>query len=118
MNFKVKNSDIFPMPGNHPRNPNKLLHLGTIGYGLREFVIMACVSGPKAGNVYIEEVVLNTVDFQKDVFANLKFIDDDNLANDLAKFAEEKGLTDMKKRAEELGDRGKLSWLQGQGLVK
>lgn len=118
MRFKVKNSNIFPMPGNHPSNPNQLLHLGTIEYGLREFVVMACVTGPKRGNVYIEEVVLNTVDFQKDVFANLKFIEDDNLAHDLAKFAEEKKLTDMKEVSNRLGEQGKLPWLYGQGLRK
>lgn len=117
MKFKVKNSNIFPMPGNEG-NPNQLLHLGTIGYGMREFIVMACVSGPKRGNVYIEEAVLNTVDFSEDVFANLKFVEDDNLAFDLAKFAEEKGLTDMKELGNRLADQGKLPWLYGQGLKK
>jgi hypothetical protein len=108
MRFKVKDSNLFLMPG----NPH-LLHLGSIAYGLREFVVMTCVDGPHKGNTYIEEVVLESKDFSKDVFASLKFIDDNNLAFDLAKFAEENGLTDMKKRAEELIDRGKTQWLAG-----
>jgi len=74
---------------------------------------MACVHGPQKGKTYIEEVVLNTVDWTSDVFANLKFIDDDNLAFDLAKYAEENGLTDMKKVAERLFSTGRQSWLTG-----
>ena len=74
---------------------------------------MSCIRGPQAGKCYIEEVVLESKDFSKDVFANCKFIADDNLAFDLAKFAEEQGLTDMKKRFNELGDRGKFEWLLG-----
>lgn len=106
MRFIVKNKDIFPLPNN-----KHMLHLATIGYGLREFVVMVCRAGPHVQKCYIEEVVLNSVDFQKDVWANLKFISDDNLAADLAAFCEEKKITDMKERFNELGDRGKLSWL-------
>ncbi len=106
MRFKVKNKDLFPLPG----NPH-MLHLATISYGLQEFVVMVCLRGPKKHQCYIEEVVLTSVDFQKDVWANLKFIDDDNLAADLAAFCEEKKITDMKERFNELGDRNKLSWL-------
>jgi hypothetical protein len=106
--FKVKDSNLFQLPN----NPH-MLHLGTIGYGLREFIVMACITGQHSGKCYIEEVVLNTIDFSKDVFANLKFVSDDNLAFDLAKFAEEKGLTDVKRRMQELSDMGKLGWLTG-----
>lgn len=106
--FRLKDSNLFPMPG----NPH-LLHLGTITMGMREFVVMAAIKGPHQGKCYIEEAVLNTVDFSQDVFANLKFIDDDNLAFDLAKFAEETGLTDMRKRFNELGDTGRLPWITG-----
>jgi hypothetical protein len=88
-----------------------MLHLGTIEYGLREFIVMACIRGPRSGQVFIEEVVLNTVDFSNDVFANCKFIEDDNLAFDLAKFAEDKKLTDVKTRINELGDTGRLLWI-------
>ena len=112
MRFKVKDKNLFQVPG----NPH-MIHLGTIGYGLREFIVMACIQGPQYGKCYIEEVVLESKDFNKDVWANCKFIQDDNLAFDLAKFAEENGLTDMKKRFNELGERGKLPWLLGnQGL--
>ena len=85
--------------------------MGTIGYGLREFIVMACLRGEKQGKCYIEEAVLNSVDWSKDVFAHCQFIQDDNLAYDLAKYAEEQGLTDMQARFEELKQRGNLSWL-------
>lgn len=109
MKFKVKDSNLFLVPGN-----KHMMHLGTISFGLREFIVMACLRGPKAGNCYIEEVVLESKDFSKDVWANCKFISDDNLAFDLVKFAEEKGLTDMKKRFEELRATGRFEWLTGQ----
>lgn len=108
MRFTLKNSNVFPLPGNE-----HFLHLGTIGYGLREFIVMACVRGTHQGKVYIEEVVLNSVNWTDDVFANLKFVDDDNLAFDLAKFVEEKGLTDMKKLSDRLISTGRQSWLTG-----
>ena len=113
MKFKVKNSNIFPIP----KNPH-MLHLGTIEYGLREFIVMLCVWGEKSGKCYIEEVVLTTVDYTKDVFANLKFIQDDNLANDLAMFAEQNGLTDIKRVKETLIDRRKDQWISRPGLKK
>jgi len=85
-----------------------MLHLGTIGYGLREFIVMTCIYGPHYGKTYIEEVVLTSVNFSEDVYANCKFIEDDNLAEDLAKFAEEKQLTSIGNRANELIDTGKF----------
>ncbi len=92
-----------------------MLHLGTIAYGLREFLVFTCVAQdtPFYGNTYVEEAVLTSQDFSKDVTAHCKFIEDDNLAFDLAKFAEEQGLTDMKKRTQELQDLQKLSWITG-----
>lgn len=87
--FKVKDSNLFLIPG----NPH-ILHIATISYGLREFIFMLDYTTQK---MYIEEVVLETTDFEEDVWANMKFIDDDNLAFDLAKFAEEQKLTDMKR---------------------
>jgi hypothetical protein len=86
-----------------------MMHLGTIEYGLREFVVFTCIAeGEHFGKTYIEEVVLISQSFAEDVTAHCKFIEDDNLAFDLAKFAEEQGLTDIKKRTEELLERGKL----------
>ena len=90
-----------------------MLHLATIEKGLQEFIIMACIRGPQKGNVYIEEVVLNTVDWTKDVFANCKFISDDALAEDLARYADEKGITDMKKVFDHIAWMGKSQWLVG-----
>ena len=101
--MKVKDSNIFLVPN----NPH-MVHLATIQDGLREFIVMYCRQGPQKGKCYIEEVVLHSTDWSKDVFANLKFIEDDNLAFDLAKFVEDKGLTDIKKRTEELIDQNKL----------
>ena len=106
MRFKVINSNLFRIPGN-----THMLHLGTIAYGLREFLVMTCIEGEHKGKTYIEEVVLNTVDWTKDVFANLKFIDEDALAYDIAKFAEEKNLTNVPERLGELIDSGKSKWI-------
>ena len=106
MRFAVKNSNLFPMPG----NPH-MLHLGTISYGLREFVAFACVKGQDKGKCYIEEAVLTSLNYKDDVTAGLKFIQDDNLAFDLAKFCEQEKLTDVPTRISELLDRGKGQWL-------
>ena len=106
--MRIKDSNIFPVPGN-----KHMLHLATIEKGLQEFIIMACIRGPQKGNVYIEEVVLNTVDWTKDVFANCKFISDDALAEDLARYADEKGITDMKKVFDHIAWMGKSQWLVG-----
>lgn len=92
-----------------------MLHLGTIGYGLREFIVMLCWQGSCKGKVYIEEIVLNTVDFTNDVTANCKFIEDDNLANDLARYAEEQKLTDMERVIGTLSETGKADiWTPGR----
>jgi len=105
MRFYIKNKNIFPMPGNQ-----HLIHLATIGYGLREFVVMVGVRGEIKGKAYIEEAVLNTVNYKEDVFANLKFIDDDNLANDLAQWVMDKNLLDMKERGHEAFEQGIRLW--------
>lgn len=109
MRFSLKNSSIFPIPGN-----SHMLHLGTIGYGFREFIVMHCKSGPHKGKTYIEEVCLNTVNFQDDLFANCKFIADDNLAQDLAAYAAENKLLDMESR---LHQGGSL-WIPGNKGLK
>lgn len=88
------------MPGN-----GHLIHMGTITMGMREFVVMVHVQNSKA---YIEEVVLTTLSFEEDVTANCKFIDDDNLVHDLAAFAEEHKLLDIKRIMNTLIDSGKI----------
>jgi len=105
MRFSIKNKNIFPMPGN-----GHLLHMATVGYGLREFIVMVGVQGDIKGKAYIEEAVLTTVNYSEDVFANLKFIDDDNLANDLAEWVMDKGLLDMKERGHEAFEQGIKLW--------
>ena len=96
------------MPGNNEH----MVHMSTISMGLREFVVMIDKHSQKA---YIEEVVLTSLSYQDDVTAHCKFIEDDNLAIDLAAFVEDRGLLDMKKITEELLDRGKAQWI---GLKK
>lgn len=105
MRFIVKNSDLFPIEG----NPH-MIHLGTIGYGLREFWVMLCIKGPKKDKCYIEELVLTTHSFTEDITGNFKYIDDDQLALDLSKFAFEKGLTDVAARVMEANET-KKTWL-------
>lgn len=100
MRFLLKNTDIFTLPG----NPH-MFHIATIGYGLREFVAMV---DKRTQKFYIEEVVLTTTDFSKDVWANFKFIADDALAFDLAKFCEERKVLDMKVLQERLIDEQKI----------
>jgi len=111
MAFKVKSSDIFKLP---PPNQH-MVHLGTIGSGLREFIVLLCVNGEHRGKVYIEEVVLTTVDYTTDVFANCKFIEDDALAEDLAAFAAENRLTDHERIMGQLVETGRSSWITGIG---
>jgi len=105
MRFSIKNKNIFPMPGN-----GHLMHMATVGYGLREFIVMVGIRGDIKGKAYIEEAVLTTVSYSEDVFANLKFIDDDNLANDLAEWVMDKGLLDMKERGHEAFEQGMKLW--------
>ena len=93
------------MPGN-----SHLIHMATIGYGLREFIVMIGVIGAVKGKAYIEEAVLTTISYDEDVFANLKFIDDNNLAEDLAKWAQDKGLLDLKERGFESFEQGIKLW--------
>lgn len=106
MRLLVKNSNIFPLPG----NPH-MIHLGTIGRGLREFVVLLCTQGLSQGQCYIEEVVIQSVNWDEDVFANLKFIQDDELAEELYVFAAENKLTDMKTVSETLISSRRESWL-------
>lgn len=107
MRFLVKNSNLFSL-----KNNPHILHLATIGYGLREFCALACIAGLSKGKVYIEELVVNTVDFTQDIYANFKFISDDNLANDLTNFCTEKGLLDVAKRMTEGLETGVVKWNQ------
>jgi len=92
------------MPGGNEH----MIHMGTITMGLREFVVMVDRTTQLA---YIEEVVLTSLSYEEDVTAHCKFIDDDNLAADLAAFVEEQGLLDMKKMINTMMDRGKAKWI-------
>jgi hypothetical protein len=104
--MKVINSNLFVLPG----NPH-MLHLGTIQDGMREYIAMLCMRTPPevamtgkdiSGQVYIEEAVLESKDFSKDVYGHLKFIEDQNLANEIALFAGINGLLDIAAKMDEL----------------
>jgi hypothetical protein len=110
--MKVIDSSIFQLPG----NPH-MLHLGTIEDGFRQYVVMTCISGQHRGKTYIEEVVLTSTDWTKDVFANLKFIENDNEAHEVALYAETKGLTNVKERLNELIDTGRLGLINGNSPI-
>ena len=51
--------------------------------------------------------IMRAFTFKNDVYANCKFIEDDNLAQDLAAFAEENKLLDMEER---IVQGGNLLW--------
>lgn len=87
--FTVKDTNLFYLPGN-----KHMIHIASLGRGLHEYIVMLDTRTEK---MYIEEVVLESKNFSDDVWANLKFIDDDNLAFDLAKFCELKKIIDMER---------------------
>lgn len=100
MRFIVKDTNLFFLPGN-----KHMLHIATIGYSLREFVAMLDVNTQK---IYIEEVVLVSQDFSKDVYANFKFIDEDELAQELSEFCDSRKLLDMKRIQDRLCSQSPL----------
>lgn len=95
--LKVKDSSLYLLPGN-----SHMLHLGTIQDSLKEYVVMLCISGMHKGKCYIEELVPTMISGKEDIYGNFKFIQDDTLAHDLARFADEKGLTDVRGRMDEI----------------
>lgn len=96
--FKLTNTNYFYLPGN-----KHMLHICTISCGFQEYICMLHV---QTSQVYIEEVVLESKDLQKDVWANFKFIDDDNLAADLAAFCYDKQVLDIKRIHSVISDGG------------
>lgn len=89
--FKIKDSNYFLLPNNR-----HMLHLCSISYGMREFVLMIQIETHQA---YIEEVVLTSSSNTEDVWANFKFIEDNSLMEDLANFCQEQKLLDVEKIA-------------------
>jgi hypothetical protein len=85
-----------------------MIHLATIQYGLKEFIVMLDRRNQK---VFIEEVVVNNINSNDDTWASFKFIQDDSLALDLAKFCEEQKIIDMKRVSDYLIDQGRIAWL-------
>lgn len=101
--MKVKNSNIFQVPG----SPH-MWHLGTVIDGLHEYVALACLAGPKKGNVYIEELVNTSIDFKNDTFGHLKFIDNELQAREIHCFFQEKGLLEIAERLDHMVWAGML----------
>jgi len=67
---------------------------------------MLCISGAHKGKCYIEEYVPTTVSFSDDIFGNFKFIQDDEEAEELARFCEQHKLTDFSERTGEMVESG------------
>lgn len=80
MAFTIVNTNLFVLPGTDSR----FIHLASVHDGLREYM---CFLDGVTQKCYIEEIT----------GGSLKFIEDDNLAFDLAKFCDDKKITDMKK---------------------
>lgn len=99
--LKLLNKNIFQIPG----NPH-MLCLGKIGKGLREFWCLLCIAGAHKGKCYIEEYVATSVDWKNDIFGNFKFIQDDEEAEELTRFAEMHKLTDIGERSGEMVESG------------
>jgi hypothetical protein len=106
MRIVITDSNVYPID----KNPH-MLHICSLQRGLREYWVMLCVQGEHKGKCYIEELVPNTSSFKDDIFGNFKFIEDDDLALELAQFAQEHKLIDVAEKAAELADQGKLHWL-------
>ncbi len=77
--MKILNSDRFSLPGTNGR----FTHLATVQDGLHEFLCMYDLLEHKC---YIEEVI----------GGQLCFIEDDNVAKDIADFLCEKNITNIK----------------------
>jgi hypothetical protein len=74
--MKLLNSNKFFLNG----TKNRYSHLATIGDGLKEYM---CFIDNKTMKVYIEQIT----------GGHLEFINDDQLANELASFLADKGIT-------------------------
>jgi hypothetical protein len=91
MALSLINSDIFQLPTSGPTT-EVWLHLGTAHDGLKEYV---CLTNTRNNKCYVE----------KWSGTQLVAIDDDNEFEDVARFFEMRGLTDMKRVANYLGKR-------------
>jgi hypothetical protein len=99
--IRITDKNIYPIPG----NPH-MLHLATLSKGLRDFWVMLAVAGQCKGKCYIEEYVPTTVSWSDDIFGNFKFIQSDEEAEELTRFAEHHKLTDISERASEMCETG------------
>ncbi len=78
--FKLIDTNRYALPG----TSNRFLHLATVHYGLKEYM---CLADRQTNQVYIEEIT----------GGRLSFISDDSLAQAIADFLAEKGITSISK---------------------
>jgi hypothetical protein len=86
--FKVASSNMFDLPGTGGR----FVHLASITKSVREYMLFVDID---TNQCYIEEVTAG----------HLEFINDDSLALALAKFCEEKNLSDPRRVGEYLNGK-------------
>ena len=112
MRFKLKDSNIFPLPNGWPApSGDKFLHVATVTKGFKEYIYFICIKGPSMGTAFLEEVVLISNSNSQEVSANLTRIHDENLKEDLAAFIHEKRLDDISQILNKVIDTGHVDWL-------
>lgn len=84
--FILVDSNVFALPGTSRR----YFHLATVHMGLREFI---CFLDALTQQCYVEEIT----------GGQLNFIEEEELATDLTRFLEEKGITDLRTTGEKIG---------------
>lgn len=83
MGFKLGTTNVFELPG----TAGRFIHIATVHNSMKEYI---CFIDTIENRCYIEDIT----------GGSLKFIEDDNLAFDIAKFLEDIGITDMKNVSE------------------
>lgn len=80
MAFKLSSTNVYELPGTNAR----FIHIATVHNSLKEYI---CFIDTNTNQCYIEDIT----------GGSLKFIEDDNLAHDIAMFLQHHGVTDMRK---------------------
>lgn len=113
MNIRIKNSNIFIIPTDKPEH--RFLHLATLATGIieREFWILLCYKCPGYHPVYAPDCSFSECKHdqhcyieERNIFGGFDFIKEDDLALELARFAESNNLTDITTRANEIVEIG------------
>jgi hypothetical protein len=99
--IRLLDKNIQLIPGNA-----HMLRLARLSRGLKEYWLMICIAGLHSGKCYIEEYVPTTVSFSEDIYGHFKFIQDDEEAEELARFCQEHKLSDIAERSSEMVESG------------